>query len=118
MKGGWLGVYAIGYLIFLYAPILLLPLFAFNDSTIIAFPLDSFTTKWFAELKTVTALHDALKNSLVIAVTAAILATTASASSRPARRRATAFRARPGSWGSSCCRWCCPRSSWRCRSLS
>ena len=76
MKGGWLRIYAVGYLIFLYAPILLLPLFAFNDSTIIAFPLDSFTTKWFAELTTVSALHDALWNSLFIAVTSAILATT------------------------------------------
>jgi spermidine/putrescine transport system permease protein len=76
MKGGWLRVYAIGYLIFLYAPIALLPLFAFNDSTIIAFPLDAFTTRWFAELTTVQALHDALWTSLTIAVTSAVLATT------------------------------------------
>ncbi len=76
MKGGWLRVYAVGYLIFLYAPIILLPLFAFNDSTIIAFPLNGFTTKWFEELTTVTAMRDALGNSLVIAVTSAVLATT------------------------------------------
>lgn len=76
MRGGWLRVYAIGYLLFLYAPIFLLPIFAFNDSTIIAFPLDSFTTKWFADLTTVTALHDAVWNSLFIAVTSAVLATT------------------------------------------
>jgi spermidine/putrescine transport system permease protein len=75
MKGGWLRVYAIGYLVFLYAPIALLPLFAFNDATIIAFPLSGFTTKWFAELTTVRAMHDALWNSLTIAVTSAILAT-------------------------------------------
>ena len=30
--------YAVIYLIFLYAPILLLPIFAFNDSAIIALP--------------------------------------------------------------------------------
>jgi spermidine/putrescine transport system permease protein len=76
MKGGWLRVYAVGYLIFLYAPIILLPLFAFNDSTIIAFPLNGFTTQWFEELTTVTAMRDALGNSLVIAVTSAALATT------------------------------------------
>lgn len=76
MKGGWLKVYAIGYLIFLYGPIVLLPMFAFNDSTIIAFPLSAFTTKWFEQLTTVTALHDALWNSLFIAVITAILATT------------------------------------------
>lgn len=76
MKGGWLRVYAIGYLVFLYLPIFLLPLFAFNDSTIIAFPLKGFTTQWFNELTTITALHDALANSLFIAVTSAVLATT------------------------------------------
>jgi spermidine/putrescine transport system permease protein len=75
MKGGWLRIYAIGYLLFLYAPIFLLPIFAFNDSTIIAFPLDGFTTKWFSELTTVSALHDAVGNSLLIAVTSAVLAT-------------------------------------------
>jgi spermidine/putrescine transport system permease protein len=36
--------YTIAYLIFLYAPIVLLPLFAFNDSKVIAFPLQGFTT--------------------------------------------------------------------------
>ena len=29
MKGGWFKVYALAYLLFLYAPIILLPLFAF-----------------------------------------------------------------------------------------
>ncbi len=76
MSGGWLRIYAIAYLVFLYAPIFLLPVFAFNDSTIIAFPLDGFTTRWFSDLTTVGALHDAVWNSLVIAVTSAVLATT------------------------------------------
>jgi len=76
VSGGWLRIYAIAYLVFLYAPIFLLPVFAFNDSTIIAFPLDGFTTRWFSDLTTVGALHDAVWNSLVIAVTSAVLATT------------------------------------------
>ena len=75
MKGRGLAVYAILYLVFLYAPIALLPLFAFNDSTIIAFPLQGFTTKWFDELTTVEALHAAVWNSLFIAVLTAIFAT-------------------------------------------
>ncbi len=75
MRGSWLRFYAIGYLVFLYLPIFLLPLFAFNDSTIIAFPLKGFTTGWFAELTTITALHDALWNSLFIAVTTSLLST-------------------------------------------
>ena len=70
-----LRIYAIAYLIFLYAPILLLPLFAFNDATIIAFPLSGFTTEWFAELSNNKSLPRAIGNSVVIAVTTAILST-------------------------------------------
>lgn len=76
MKFSWLRGYAILYLLFLYAPIILLPLFAFNASTIIAFPLQGFTTEWFVELTTIEALHGAVGNSLFIAVTTALIATT------------------------------------------
>ena len=67
--------YAILYLIFLYAPIALLPVFAFNDATIIAFPLTGFTTQWFTELPQIPALIDSVKNSLYIAVITALLST-------------------------------------------
>lgn len=75
MKSPGLRIYTIGYLIFLYAPIILLPLFAFNDSRVIAFPLSGFTTKWFVEMWNDAQLAQALKNSLIIAVSSAILAT-------------------------------------------
>lgn len=75
MRGGWLKIYALAYLVFLYAPIALLPVFAFNDGTIIAFPLRGFTFQWFAELGRIEALHGAVLNSLMIAVTTAVLAT-------------------------------------------
>jgi spermidine/putrescine transport system permease protein len=74
-KGGTLHIYAIAYLVFLYAPILLLPLFAFNDSKVIAFPLSGFTTQWFGEMWADTQLHKAVKNSLIIASSSAVLAT-------------------------------------------
>jgi spermidine/putrescine transport system permease protein len=70
-----LRAYTLVYLVFLYAPIALLPIFAFNDSEIIAFPLSGFSTRWFAELTTVDALHDAVLTSLFIAVTTAGLST-------------------------------------------
>lgn len=73
MRG--LRVYAILYLLFLYAPILLLPIFAFNDGKIIAFPLQGFTTGWFAELTTNKSLHTAVGNSLFIAFVTALLST-------------------------------------------
>ena len=75
MKAGGLRLYAYLYLLFLYAPIILLPLFAFNDGTIIAFPLNGFTTKWFDELWTIPALHQAVKNSLIIAISSAVFST-------------------------------------------
>ena len=75
MRGGWFKVYTIAYLIFLYAPIALLPIFAFNDATVIAFPLNGATTKWFAKLWEEPELHRALKNSLIIAVSSSLMAT-------------------------------------------
>ena len=70
-----LRIYAICYLLFLYAPIVLLPIFAFNKGTIIAFPLSGFTTEWFGALMETTALHRAVQNSLFIAGVTAIMST-------------------------------------------
>lgn len=75
MRGGWLRGYALLYLLFLYAPILLLPIFALNDSQIIAFPLQGFTTRWFEALIAVQALRDAVATSVFVAVVTAILST-------------------------------------------
>lgn len=76
MTGGRLfKIYAIAYLVFLYAPIMLLPIFAFNDGTIISFPLQGFTTKWFEAMFGNATLHKAVKNSLIIASSSAVLAT-------------------------------------------
>lgn len=75
MKGEGLRAYAVLYLLFLYAPILLLPIFAFNSGTVIAFPLKGFTTDWFAQMWGNATLRRALTNSLMIAVSSSILAT-------------------------------------------
>ena len=74
MRG--LRIYALAYLVFLYAPIVLLPVFAVNDGTVIAFPLQGVTTEWFARLLETPALHDAVRNSLLIGGVTAILSTT------------------------------------------
>ncbi|WP_299815094.1 ABC transporter permease [uncultured Jannaschia sp.] len=66
--------YVLLFLAFLYAPILLLPVFAFNDGTAIAFPLNGFTTRWFAEMTQSRELHAALLNSLMVAAAASVLA--------------------------------------------
>ena len=76
MKFSSLRVYAILYLAVLYAPVVILPLFAFNDAAVVAFPLTGFTTKWFAEMFSQAQLGEALKNSMIIAISTATLATT------------------------------------------
>ena len=62
-------------MVFLYAPAILLPVFAFNNSSIVSFPLKGFTTDWFIVLAETEALHTSAKNSLMIAVVSAVLAT-------------------------------------------
>lgn len=74
-KAPGLRTYAIFYLIFLYAPIILLPMFAFNNSKVIAFPLSGFTTEWFAQMWADDQLFRSLKNSMIVSVTTAVLAT-------------------------------------------
>ncbi len=75
-KSPALGTYAVIYLLFLYAPIAILPLFAFNDSRIVAFPLQGFTARWFVEMWEDRNLRTAVANSLIIALSTATLATT------------------------------------------
>jgi spermidine/putrescine transport system permease protein len=75
-KGGrGLLVYAILYLAFLYLPVALLPLFSFNDSLFIAFPLQGFTTKWYAAMANDAAMRAALLNTLKVGAVASLVST-------------------------------------------
>lgn len=58
--------YVLFYLAFLYIPVLFLPLFSFNDGTIVAFPLKGFTLKWYGELAAADTLIQAMFNSLLV----------------------------------------------------
>jgi spermidine/putrescine transport system permease protein len=73
--GRWLGVYVGAYLVFLYLPIALIPLFSFNDSIQAAFPLKGFTLAWYESLLDNDSLHRALVTSLIVGTAAATLAT-------------------------------------------
>ena len=61
-----LTVYGVAFLIFLYAPVLLLPMFSFNDNTFAVFPLVGFTTSAYVELANNDSLLNALRNSLIV----------------------------------------------------
>jgi len=68
-------LYAFAYLAFLYVPVLVLPIFSFNDSQFIAFPLTGFTTRWYAALGADSAMLHALVNSLKVGTATALLST-------------------------------------------
>jgi spermidine/putrescine transport system permease protein len=70
-----LQVYAFLFLVFLYGPVLLLPLFSFNDSTFAIFPLKGFTFKHYASMAANTSMLEALVNSLVLGAAVAIVST-------------------------------------------
>ena len=98
MKFPVLKTYTILYLIFLYAPIVLLPVFAFNDSKVISFPLSGFTTQWFKEMWADDILGGAIRNSAIIAVSSSILATSLGVFAARASTRYT-FPAKAGIMG-------------------
>lgn len=72
---GALGIYTITYLAFIYIPVLFLPLFSFNDSIYIAFPLKGFTLDWYTQMINSSALVVALGNSLKVGAVVAVLST-------------------------------------------
>ena len=67
--------YALLYLAFLYVPVLFLPLFSFNDSIYIAFPMKGFTTKWYASMINNEPMLAALVNSIQVGAATSVFAT-------------------------------------------
>ena len=70
--GNGLLVYAVLYVAFLYSPVVLLPLFSFNDSVFITFPLSGFTTRWYREMAADRAMQTALWNTMKVGAVAAL----------------------------------------------
>jgi spermidine/putrescine transport system permease protein len=68
--------------VFLYAPILVLLVFSFNDSQLPSFPLSGFTLHWYHQFLTNADLRGALETSAIVAaissVGAVVLGTLAS----------------------------------------
>ena len=72
-----LRVYAIAFMLFLYVPILFIPLFSFNSAIYVRFPLEELTFHWYAELLRQDAVFAALKNSIYVGVIVSVLSTAA-----------------------------------------
>lgn len=67
--------YAFLYIAALYFPILLIPLFSFNDSIYVALPFKGFTWSWYEQLFQTPALLSALSNSVAVGIAASVVAT-------------------------------------------
>lgn len=63
------------YLTFLYLPVAVLPLFSFNDSQYVTFPLVGFTLKWYGQLADSHGLQTALFNSIRVGLSVSIIST-------------------------------------------
>ncbi|KAA3623912.1 MAG: ABC transporter permease, partial [Proteobacteria bacterium] len=70
-----LAVYAVVYLMFLYVPVLFLPVFSFNDSIYISFPLKGFTFDWYRSMMSNEPMFQALMNSIRVALATAAIST-------------------------------------------
>jgi spermidine/putrescine transport system permease protein len=68
-----LGLFFALLVLFLYAPIAILALFSFNDGDV-TFPLQGFTTHWFADVLSNPVLIRSLERSAIVAVASSIIA--------------------------------------------
>lgn len=60
-------------ILFLYAPLVVLFVFAFNDDTTLRFPLSGFTTRWFEQFLSNEVLVGSLRTSAVIAFVSSVI---------------------------------------------
>ncbi len=61
--------------LFMYLPIVMLVVFAFNDSPLMVFPLKGFTLRWFGALAQATEMLKAARNSLLLGLASSLVAT-------------------------------------------
>ena len=74
-RGMPLLIYAVLFLVFIYVPVLLLPLFSINDGQYVAFPIRGFTFRWYEEMFEAAQLQRALTNSIKVGVVVSIVST-------------------------------------------
>ena len=70
-----LRIYALVFLLFIYLPLLIIPVFSFNKGLYVKFPLDTFTVDWYVALWQRGPVFDALGNSFRVGVTASVIST-------------------------------------------
>ena len=96
-------------LVFLYVPLAIIVLYAFNDSVAQAWPIEEFTTKWFGIAWRSPQVREALANSLEVATIATLFALALGSAAAFAVHRFRSSGA-TASRSSSSCRSRCPGS--------
>ena len=72
-SGAWiLRVFFAFVVVFLYAPIVILLIFSFNDAALPTFPLSGFTLHWYREFLTNSELKGSLKTSAIVAALSSV----------------------------------------------
>ena len=72
-SGAWiLRAFFCFVVLFLYAPIVILLIFSFNDSAVPTFPLSGFTLHWYHQFLTNADLRGALETSAIIAALSSV----------------------------------------------
>ena len=71
----WLWVTFWVLVVFLYAPLVILVIFSFNDRELVSFPWEGFTLRWYQTFVGNTEITDALRMSLWVAGLTAIVTT-------------------------------------------
>jgi spermidine/putrescine transport system permease protein len=75
IERNWIRTWALLVFLFLYAPIIVLIVFSFEQGTFSTVPWDGFTLEWYRELATDGRLLDAAKNSVYVGVFVTTIAT-------------------------------------------
>jgi spermidine/putrescine transport system permease protein len=70
-----LHVYAIFYLLLLYLPVTVLPIFSFVDSYYFSFPIPGWTFKWYETMFNNEPMHASLINSINVGLAVSVFAT-------------------------------------------
>ncbi|MEI4261306.1 ABC transporter permease [Roseovarius sp. D0-M9] len=70
-----LQIYACIFLVVLYTPVLFIPLFSFNASIYVRFPLSGFTTDWYVDLMSRDTVWKAMWNSVRVGLSVSVIAT-------------------------------------------
>lgn len=70
----WFDIFTAGVFLFLFAPILIIILFSFNESPRLSFPITGFSLHWYVEVLNSSVFKSAVKNTLIVGTATSLIA--------------------------------------------